>query len=370
MALIMRIRYSGLALVLAIVAACGGNGADPTATPDVSSPTPFIADIDLDLAAKLLAQGDPEDALAIYAAGAERGTEEEQRESLWALARIHSQQGDNSAAEKAIEALRDSGLESSEEGPALLLQGKVKFAQGDFDEAKDAFQDYIDGGSPATPYALIYLSQISRQQGDDETAIDQLGEALTADLPDGVVNESLLTLADLQDEAGHPDDALATLERAVESAPSANEEAEALWLLAETAERNGNRALAAESLQTLVNEYPASYRSLEALAIPTAEFTLRDRAMVLFRNRVNDQAEIAFISIVDQAGEGYAEAKYHLGVLSERYERWDDAIIHYDAATDSGQSPWYAAQATWDKGTVLERLGQTEEAIVAYAGVA
>ena len=151
----MRIRYSGLALVLAIVAACGGNGADPTATPDVSSPTPFIADIDLDLAAKLLAQGDPEEALAIYAAGAERGTEEEQRESLWALARIHSQQGDNSAAEKAIEALRDSGLESGEEGPALLLQGKVKFAQGDFDEAKDAFQDYIDGGSPATPYALI-----------------------------------------------------------------------------------------------------------------------------------------------------------------------------------------------------------------------
>ena len=143
-----------------------------------------------------------------------------------------------------------------------------------------------------------------------------------------------------------------------------------MWLLAETAERNGNRALAAESLQTLVNEYPASYRSLEALAIPTAEFTLRDRAMVLFRNRVNDQAEIAFISIVDQAGEGYAEAKYHLGVLSERYERWDDAIIHYDAANDSGQSPWYAAQATWDKGTVLERLGQTEEAIVAYAGVA
>ena len=139
-----------------------------------------------------------------------------------------------------------------------------------------------------------------------------------------------------------------------------------MWLLAETAERNGNRALAAESLQTLVNEYPASYRSLEALAIPTAEFTLRDRAMVLFRNRVNDQAEIAFISIVDQAGEGYAEAKYHLGVLSERYERWDDAIAHYDAAIDSSQLPWYAAQATWDRGTVLERLGRTDEAIAAY----
>lgn len=350
---------------------CAGGSDDSAPTPNDLSPTPFIAEIDLGEAARLLDEGETKQATAMYAAGAERGTEDERRESLWALALIYSDQGDHSSAEDSVEALQDAGIEPGREGAAQLLEGRIEYAQGDFEEAEDAFREYLDDGGPAAPYALSYLSQISRAAGDPEEALSLLEEALAYDLPAAFTVDSLAVKAELQEESTDQAGAVETLREAIDASPTANEEAEALWSLAETAEEAGDRALAAETLQTLVTTYPASYRSLEALSHPAgADISQRDRAIVLFRNRVNEQASALFQSIAADRTGNFAEAQYHLGVLSERFERWDDAIDYYDSAISSGASEWYAAQATWDKATVLERLGRTDEAIAAYAGVA
>jgi soluble lytic murein transglycosylase len=364
-------RMLGLGIAVAAASlSCAGGPDDPSPTPNDSSPTPFIAEIDLAEAARLLDEGDTETATAIYAAGAERGTDDERRESLWALAGIYSSQGDHSAAEKAVEALQEAGIEPGREGAALLLEGRIDYAQGDFEEAEGAFREYVDAGGPAAPYAISYLSQVSRAQGDRGDAIALLDDALTYELPANFVFDSLIAKAELEGESAGAGVAVETLRQAIAASPTANQEAEALWSLAGAAEDSGDRGLAAETLQELVSTYPASYRSLDALSHPAgANVSQRDRALVLFRNRVNEEASTLFQSIAADGTGNFAEAQYHLGVLSERFERWDDAIAYYDSAITSGASEWYAAQATWDKATVLERLGRTDEAIAAYAAV-
>ncbi len=359
------------ALALLAVAGCGSGGnRAPEPTP-VLSPAPSAVPIDLDLADRLYEQGDYEQALTIYSAAAQRGTAEEKQRGLWALARIHLSRGEHNAAEQTVKAYREIGGQAALEGPALLLLGKSQFAQGDFDGARKTFDEYVDLGGPAWPYATLYLGRIASQKGDKDSAVRLFDEALAAGLPAAVETESLLDMARFQQEAGDEPGARGTYQRAVDAAPSSLAAADALAQLAAAAAEAGDASLAAESMRALIVDYPASVQALEALSDPAAgaSVTTRERALVLFRNRENGPAAEAFQAIVD-SGEGVGEARYYLGILAERSEQWDEAVAQYDAAIASGESAWFAAQATWDRATVLERLGRTDEAIAGFAGVA
>ncbi|HEY5639564.1 MAG TPA: transglycosylase SLT domain-containing protein, partial [Dehalococcoidia bacterium] len=100
-----------------------------------------------------------------------------------------------------------------------------------------------------------------------------------------------------------------------------------------------------------------------------------DRAFLYFVQRINDQAQTAFEGILRSPATGTvaaAQAHYYLGILSERFSLYDDALEHYDAAIallPSGLDDPLRGQSMWDRATVLELQGDTDGAIAGFAAV-
>ncbi len=91
--------------------------------------------------------------------------------------------------------------------------------------------------------------------------------------------------------------------------------------------------------------------------------------------RSNDLALEGFEAILASPATGTvaaAEAHYYLGILSERFSLYDDALTHYDAAIallSPGLDDPLRGQSTWDRATVLELQGDINGAIAAFAEV-
>ena len=333
------------------------------------------APIDLSRADQLYYEGAYEEALTIYTAAAERGDDTAKQEGLWAISLIQSRQGDNGAAERSVEAFRETAPPPERDRAALLLLGKAEFAQGDMEEARSAFEDYVETGGPAWPYAQLFLAQIAIVQGDAAGAVERIDQALLAGLPDAAATDALRQLGELYEQEDDPAAAIATYQRMIEFV-GPGDSADALASLAASAENAGDTPTAIAALEEVVIEYPGSDAALNALGhhlLTTSTVVgTRERGIVLFRHRHNSEAETAFRSISDTGGPGAAEANYYLGIISERYELWDNAIAHYDTTINllpPGANDWLRAQAWWDRATVLERLGRTAEAVTSYAAV-
>jgi len=337
---------------------------------------PANVEVDFERADQLYYHGDVEEAMTIYNAAAESESEAERQAGLWAIARIQAERGDNGAAERSVEALLESNPPEERSRQALLLLGVAEFAQADFEEAREAFEDYLARGGAAWPYAMLYLGQIDSVEEDPDAAIENINKALLAELPPATEHDALVELAEIHASAGDDSAAVVAYRKAIDAAPSGTAAAQDLWELAAAAKKADNQRAAEDAIEELIVYYPGYQQALDALSddLVTANpaITTRERAIVLFRHQVNDEAEAAFRSIIDAGGAGAPEAHYYLGIISERYTLWEDAIISYDAAIAGlplGSNDSLRAQAYWDKGTVLERLGRTDEAIAAYAAV-
>src|SRR5437867_3435879 len=195
-------------------------------------------------------------------------------------------------------------------------------------------------------------------------------------LPASVTSNARLSLARYYKDAGDAASALETYELLGSEAATRNDRAEALWLAANLASDTGDAARALTSLQTLLAVYPGHERAAEALDDPrfAPNIAIGSRALVLFTQRSNADAESAYRAIID-AGDAAlaADAHYHLGILAERASNYDQALAEYDAANAAaaaGQQPATAAQSLWDKGTVLELLGRLDEAVGTYSVIA
>jgi soluble lytic murein transglycosylase len=370
-------------LISALLLACGG-GSDPTPTPS-PEPTPVITAsptaevIDFTEAERLYYEGDFEGALDIYSAAVERGTSEERQEGLWRIAGIQAGRGEHADAESNLEVLRTRALDAETDRQSLLLLGEVEFAQGDMREAREAFETYVGTNGPATPYAWLYLAQIEAADENGEAAIANIETALAADLPGGVASEALFALGQHYEDSEDMESAAATYQRIAGEAADSSDAAEALWRLGQVEAGRGHTPAAQTAYRRLIKGYPAFGRAAEALATDEAAadpgITTFDRAYAHFLQRNNQLATESFRFILESPATGVveaAQAHYYLGILSERASLYDDALAHYEAAI-SGLNPGVAdemrGQAMWDKATVLELLGRTDEAIAAYAAV-
>lgn len=370
------------AVALGLAACGGGDSGTPTPTPRANpaiSPVPSGTTIDFERAERLYYEGDFEGAITIYSAAVANGSEEQQQTGLWKLATIQSGRGENSAAERNLEALRDTPLDDGADRRALLLLGRVEFAQGDLEEAREAFEAYVETEGEATPYALLYLAQIESADGNAPAAIELMEEALLTDLPPGSATDTLFTLASHYESEDDLDNAATTYRRIANSDAPGEDASEALWLLGNLEAERGNVQAAQSAFRHVINDYPEYERAVDALITEEATLDLRispfSRANIYFQHRLNDEAQVAFEAILaDPATDqlGAAQARYHLGILSERFALYDDALFHYNAAIDlltSGLDETLRAQAMWDRATVIELLGRTDEAIAAYAGL-
>ncbi len=365
------------AVILAtlLTTACGGGGApDQTPPPAVS---PVSADVvpDLPLADKLYAEGEADEAIKIYSAAALRGDADQKQQAIWSLARIQYQTGDFTAATQNLQAFIATKLSPEQQRRAYLLLGFVRLAQGDRDGAKDAFETYLDSAGPAAPYAHLRLAEIASQEGDSGQAIEQTNLALTASLPAPAKTDAMFALARYQEADGDAASAAATDQTLAADAPTASDVAEALWQLSQLSRRSGDAQTYQDSLHSLIVEYPSHSRALQALdepqlaAVPAT--TPRERALVLFRHRVNDKAQDAYRALLaDPRAQG--EAHYYLGILAERAGDPGQALNEYAAAIGAlaGTADPLLGSAHWDRGLVFESVGRLEEAAAEYAAIA
>ena len=327
------------------------------------------------LADRLYYEGEFEEAIAVYSAVAERSAGPERLDALWALARSQYQQGDNNGSEQTIRVLMQEEIGPELERLAVFLLGTVEFAQGDIDEAEDAFKSYVNSGGSAVPYGQLRLAEIAARGEDHNKAADLSTEALLTPLPPSVRTAAQFELASYQEDAGDVAAALATYTTLAGASGRLTPRGEALWLAADLAYRSGDGESARQSIVSLITLYPWHARALEALDHPALTFgvTLRDRALVLFEHRLNTEATEAFNAVLADPNEGTSAAAshYHLGILAERADNYQAALVHYDAAIalPGGPGDVLMGQSLWDKGTVLERLGRLDEAVAAYASI-
>src|SRR3990170_7344456 len=144
------------ALLLVPNVACGiGAGSrppasTPRATDEVPGPSPDVP-LDLDLADKLLHDGDAEQALAIYDAVARSSQAggAEWRRAVQSAALVHYREGRIDDVESSLTALLDEDPPAEERQRALLLLGAARQEAGDADAARDALGEYVGAGGAA-----------------------------------------------------------------------------------------------------------------------------------------------------------------------------------------------------------------------------
>jgi soluble lytic murein transglycosylase len=361
---------------LLVISACGDGSTPSATTPPSDSPTESGQPEDLELAARLYDEGAVEEATAIYGRATRRGPEDQRRQALWALARINYQQGENKAAEGSLQAFLKEQLTPDETRLALLLDGMANYAQGDDGQAEQALNSYLEAGGAAAPYAQLRLAELAARGNHLDQAIQRVSAALFQPLPASISSNARLSLAGYYKGSGDLMSALNEYELLGSSAATQTSRGEALWLAANLALDAGDPARALKSVQTLLAGYPWHDRAAEALDDPrfAPNIGIGSRAIVLFTNRLNADAEAAYRAILDSGDPTVAaDAQYHLGVLAERASDYEGALAYYDAsinAAAAAQQAQMLGQALWDKSTVLELLGRIDDAVQTFMSIA
>jgi len=361
-------------LLAAILAACAETRTQSTPTPPqpAVSPVPRDVAVDIGLADTLYVQGETDRALEIYYAAVARGSEVERQDAVWKVARIQYEKGQNSAASQNAQAFLGTAPDPERQRHALLLLGYSEMAQGRNESAEKAFRTYVETGGPALPYAQLQLAEMAARRGDNQQAAKFAATALAADMPAGVRADGLLALAGYQEAADDGEAALSSYESVATNTVSDSDRAEALWHIALLARDRQDDARQQRALRDLITAYPGNDHALAALESST-EATAAERAYVLFRHRVNDDATAAYQALADDADQVTSgSAHYYLGILAERAGDPGQALNEYGAAIDAltGTGASLLGDAYWDRGLVLEGSARLDEAAAHFAAVA
>lgn len=370
-----------MALLVFVGGGCWGGGSpEPSPLPTIeASPPPPDVPLDLDVADKLLHDGDIEGAIAVYNAVAESVEGPERQRALRSLGAVLYGEGRFAESGSALTSLLDMVQTPEERGRALLLLGTVQRQLGDTKAASEALGEYIELGGAATAHAHLKLGLTLAGEGDTGGAIEELELALAEEPAPAQETEGLFALGRAQEAAKLFDEALATRERLADEAATPFERGEALWELLTQASLTDELQLAQETLVRLVQEYPWHPRALEALnltpytAAPVP--TSLERGLVFFEHGLDAQAVAALETSIqeDTSAESQGTAYLKLALLSERTDDNDTALERYDAALSAlagAAAPELVGEVTWEQALLLEALGRTEEAIAAYASLA
>jgi soluble lytic murein transglycosylase len=364
-----------LPLLLLAASGCAGDPASPAATavPEPAlTPAPSHVQVDLPEAEQLYRDGDLDGAAQIYSAAVLRGTPEERQEGIWRLARLQYEQGEARSASQNLHVFLDTGPGAEAERRALLLLGYAEMEAGRNSPAAQALERYIELQGPALPYARLALAEVYARTGDPKAAQEHLAAALAPGLPARIKTDALRSLARYQEAGEDAQGAIESLRAAVQGAPSPAERAQALWELSEAAGRAGDEATRQEAVTALVREYPWHGRALEALPHAT-EITPAERAYVLFRHRRNQEATAHYQGLLSSPEPVLrGEARYYLGILSERAGDPEQALHEYGEAINllRGTAGRLLDDAYWDRALVFEQAGLLEEAFEHFSAIA
>ncbi len=132
--------------------------------------------------------------------------------------------------------------------------------------AKEIFSEAYESyrSTDAGKIAGVYLGEIAQQEGDVELARERWQEFVDESRDDALVGSVWLNLLALDRESGAAAEAEKTLRSWLDSDSSVLPEDVILWQLAVTLEELGRAEEAEETLQRLVDDFPASPYTAEA----------------------------------------------------------------------------------------------------------
>ena len=363
-----------LAVALAaLLAACGGGKAtpvSPTATLEGTVLTPQATG-NLADAQEFQRDGDYEEAIAVYQALARQAGGPDQQEARLGLAQSYFALERYADAVAQLDAYLDAKPPEEDALRARFLLGRTYAALGDSKKAQESLRRYIEKNGPLAAYARLDLVDLLTTEGKADKAIAELEEALTLDVPTPLAPTLLLRLANAYANAGKDALALQTYDRLLLEVPADSYKSQALWGIATVSRRLGDAARWQQSLLDLVYQYPASPQALNALETLAAAGTpvdLLSQGIVHYRRHAYDQALDAldgFLAGQPAAAEA-AAAHFYRGVIRQRQDVPNEALSEYEASLELDGAGPLAAEAAWARTGLLEELGRTADAVVAY----
>jgi soluble lytic murein transglycosylase len=368
--------FAGLLIVAlaALLTACGGGGkatpATPTVAPEGTVLTPQATG-NLADAQRFQRDGEYEEAIAVYQALARQAGGPDQQEARLGLAQSYFALERYTDTVAQLEAYLDAKPPEEDGLRARFLLGRTYTALGDSKKAQDNLRRYIEKNGPLAAYARLDLVDLLTEEGKADKVINELEEALTLDLPAPLAPTLLLRLANAYANAGKDALALQTYDRLLQEAPTDSYKSQALWGIATVSRRLGDATRWQQSLLDLVHQYPASPQALNALETLAAAGTpvdLLSQGIVHYHRHAYDQALSAldgFLAGQPAAAEA-AAAHFYRGVIHQRQDAPNEALSEYEASLALDNAGSLAAEAAWARAGLLEELGRTADAAVAY----
>lgn len=249
----------------------------------------------------------------------------------------------------AMQAFREVLRQDPNHGGSLLGLAQVHSRRQEHAEATDLYERYLREYPEAGParYLLAGTYLQTKRFGD---AVREY-EVLLPDRPDWAQLHGKLALAYLMD--GRRDQALESYRRTLEIRPDS---ALVRYQLARLHEAMGDTAAAVAEFRRLVEGDPAGpeYRiRLAELLIGLQATPDRGRA-----SRQADEAETLLEAAI-HLDPGSAAARWSMGLLLARQERYEAALTHFDRLLDLEPGDALVHHCL---GNLYERLGRHEEA--------
>lgn len=250
---------------------------------------------------------------------------------------------------------------------------EVYRALGDCESAIPAYEAYLSADATLAAYIYPRLANCHDQLGDATKAIAASELAVAAQAHRLTEVQNRLGLAERLLAAGNVEEAIGQYDAVRDLAQTEHTRGEMTYLAGMAELQAGNQQAAYDRFLRGVNDYPGSYHSYLGLVelvdggVPVDDF---QRGLVDYSAKAYEAAIGAFdIHIQNKPAAYRAEARLYLAWSYEALGNLEAALAQLDAYAqldaEEGATP-RAAEAAVERGKMLARAGQTQNAIDTY----
>jgi tetratricopeptide (TPR) repeat protein len=208
---------------------------------------------------------------------------------------------------------------------SYLLMGKAQMIQGKYSEARiTLLHNSRESNDPVIVKASrIWLARISTETGEYSEAARLLEEITLSGLPEEIISEYYLSVADLALRQGDYSGAIEPLAAGVEELSSKHEKLRLTFLLARVAEESGNRSLAEKHYREVLKMNPPYELEFNARINQAGVFDVESGDAGDIRKNLNKLMR-------DEKNRDYLDQIYYaLGNLSLRERDTLSALDHF-----------------------------------------
>lgn len=335
----------------------------PNATTQAPPPDP-------QLAREYERNGQYEEAVAVLQAIIDQEQEPARQDARLSLARIYLRLQRDEQARSQLE-LYVAGAPSDADATAgRFLLARTLTRLGEAEQALELYDDYIDDGGFAAPYARLARADLLSSLGRPQEAAMEAEEALAGSVPLSFRLSVLLAAAQAYEQAGDVVEATRWYELLAEESPFPADDALALWRIG-SLKRTADDPTWSDDLALVIDLYPETSAAEGALAdlLEAGEAVdAYSQGLVHYRNFANEEALQAFSDYLAQepSGPRAAAAAFYLAATEERLFEPSAALSHYGDSLRLDPAGELADDAIWWRGRILEQMSRLDEARTAY----